>query len=157
MAKSLVELTVEIIQGQTSKKQMTTEEIANALKDTFQALKSLQDSEVSSGIEPDTLETTKVLDPKKSIQKNKVVCLECGKEFRMLSGRHLASHGLDSKTYRKKYGFPARQPLCAKSLSEERSAGAKERGIPENLQKAIAARTKKKTVDAVEGGEGMAE
>ena len=41
MAKSLVELTVEIIQGQTSKKQMTTEEIANALKDTFQALKSL--------------------------------------------------------------------------------------------------------------------
>ena len=73
MAKSLVELTVEIIQGQTSKKQMTTEEIANALKDTFQALKSLQDSEVSSGIEPDTLETTKVLDPKKSIQKNKVV------------------------------------------------------------------------------------
>ena len=152
MAKSLVDLFVEIIQGQTSKKQMTTEEIANALKDTFQALKSLQDSEVSSGIEPDTLETTKVLDPKKSIQKNKVVCLECGKEFRMLSGKHLASHGLDSKTYRKKYGFPARQPLCAKSLSEERSAGAKERGLPENLQKDIAARTKK--VDAVEGGEG---
>ena len=157
MAKSLVELTVEIIQGQTSKKQMTTEEIANALKDTFQALKSLQDSEVSSGIEPDTLETTKVLDPKKSIQKNKVVCLECGQDFKMLSGKHLAAHGLDSKTYRKKYGFPARQPLCAKTLSEERSAGAKERGIPENLQKAIAARTKKKTVDAVEGGEGMVE
>lgn len=117
MAKSLVELTVEIIQGQTSKKQMTTEEIANALKDTFQALKSLQDSEVSSGIEPDTLETNKFIDPKKSIQRNKVVCLECGQEFKMLSGRHLASHGLDSKTYRKKYGFTARQPLCAKSLS----------------------------------------
>ena len=157
MAKSLVELTAEIIQSQTSKKQMSVEEITNALNVTFQALKSLQESEVSCGIEPDTLETTKVLDPKKSIQKNKVVCLECGKEFRMLSGRHLASHGLDSKTYRKKYGFPARQPLCAKSLSEERSAGAKERGIPENLQKAIAARTKKKTVDAVEGGEGRVE
>lgn len=153
MAKSLVELTAEIIQSQTSKKQMSVEEITNALNVTFQALKSLQESEVSCGIEPDTLETNKVLDPKKSIQKNKVVCLECGKEFRMLSGKHLASHGLDSKAYRKKYGFPTRQPLCAKSLSEERSAGAKERGIPENLQKAIAARTKKK-VDAVEGGEG---
>jgi len=64
----------------------------------------------------------------------------------MLSGRHLASHGLDSKTYRKKYGFPARQPLCAKALSEERSAGAKERGLPENLRKAIDARAKKKVV-----------
>jgi len=155
VAKSLVELTVEIIQGQTSKKQMTTEEIANALKDTFQALKSLQDSEVSSGIEPDTLETNKFIDPKKSIQRNKVVCLECGQEFKMLSGRHLASHGLDSKTYRKKYGFTARQPLCAKSLSEVRSAGAKARGIPENLQKAIAARTKK--INTAEGGNGTAE
>ena len=154
MAKSLVELTAEIIQSQTSKKQMSVEEITTALNVTFQALKSLQESEVSCGIEPDKFETTKVLDPKKSIQKNKVVCLECGQDFKMLSGKHLASHGLDSKTYRKKYGFPARQPLCAKSLSEERSAGAKERGIPENLQKAIAARTKKKTVDAVEGGEG---
>ena len=153
MAKSLVELTAEIIQSQTSKKQMSVEEITTALNVTFQALKSLQESEVSCGIEPDKFETTKVLDPKKSIQKNKVVCLECGQDFKMLSGKHLASHGLDSKTYRKKYGFPARQPLCAKSLSEERSAGAKERGIPENLQKAIAARTKKK-VDAVEGGEG---
>ena len=157
MAKSLVELTAEIIQSQTSKKQMSVEEITTALNVTFQALKSLQESEVSCGIEPDKFETTKVLDPKKSIQKNKVVCLECGQDFKMLSGKHLASHGLDSKTYRKKYGFPARQPLCAKSLSEERSAGAKERGIPENLQKAIAARTKKKTVDAVEGGEGMVE
>ena len=153
MAKSLVQLTAEIVQSQTSAKQMTTEEIKTALKDTFQALKSLQDSEVSSGIEPDTLETTKVLDPKKSIQKNKVVCLECGQDFKMLSGKHLASHGLDSKPHRKKYGFPARQPLCAKTLSEKRSAGAKERGIPENLQKAIDARAKKKVVAGGDGGE----
>ena len=156
MAKSLVQLTAEIVQSQTSAKQMTTEEVKTALKDTFQALKSLQAAEITNLVESDSADSAQVLDPKKSIQKNKVVCLECGKEFRMLSGRHLASHGLDSKTYRKKYGFPARQPLCAKTLSEERSAGAKERGIPENLQKAIAARTKKK-VDAVEGGEGTAE
>ena len=155
MAKSLVQLTAEIVQSQTSAKQMTTEEVKTALKDTFQALKSLQAAEVTNPVESDSAESVQVLDPKKSIQRNKVVCLECGREFRMLSGKHLASHGLDSKAYRKKYGFSARQPLCSKALSEERSAGAKERGIPENLRMAIDARTKK-TVDAVEGGEGMA-
>ena len=144
MAKSLVQLTAEIVQSQTSAKQMTTEEVKTALKDTFQALKSLQAADVTNPVEADSAESAKVPDPKRSIQRHRVVCLECGQEFKMLSGKHLASHGLDSKAYRKKYGFPARQPLCAKTLSEKRSAGAKERGIPENLQKAIDARAKKK-------------
>jgi predicted transcriptional regulator len=86
-----------------------------------------------------------VTDPKKSIQKNKIVCIECGQEFKMLSPKHLASHGLDSKSYRKKYDFSARQPLCAKALSERRSLSSKERGLPDNLRKAIDARTKKKS------------
>ena len=145
MSKSLVEMTAEIIQSQIGSKQMTTDEIKAALNDTFQALKALQDAEScgATDMAPEEATTAPLLDPKKSIQKNKVVCLECGQEFKMLSPKHLASHGLDSKSYRKKYGFSARQPLCAKSLSEKRSASGKERGIPENLQKAIIARTKK--------------
>jgi len=146
MSKSLVEMTAEIIQSQIGSKQMTTEEIKAALNCTFQALKALQDTESCGAVEVGTDEPTAApaLDPKKSIQKNKVVCLECGQEFKMLSPKHLASHSLDSKSYRKKYGFSARQPLCAKALSEKRSASGKERGIPENLLKAIVARTKNK-------------
>ena len=146
MSKSLVEMTAEIIQSQIGSKQMTTDEIKAALNDTFQALKALQDTESCGAVEVGTDEPTAApaIDPKKSIQKNKVVCLECGQEFKMLSPKHLASHSLDSKSYRKKYGFSARQPLCAKALSEKRSASGKERGIPENLKKAIVARTGRK-------------
>ena len=142
MSKTLVEMTAEIIQSQIGSKQMTTEEIKTALNDTFQTLKSLQDSETSGVIEagPDVINPT--IDPKKSIQKNKVICLECQQEFKMLSPKHLRSHGLDSKEYRKKYGFSARQPLCAKALSEKRSASGKEIGLPDNLRNAIEARTK---------------
>jgi predicted transcriptional regulator len=142
MSKSLVEMTAELIQSQISGKDMTTDEIKAALNDTYQTLKSLQNAELTGqDIEG---ETKPVMDPKRSIQKNKVVCLECGQEFKMLSPKHLKSHGLNSKEYRKKYGFTARQPLCAKSLSERRSKSGKERGLPDNLRKAIAARTKKK-------------
>jgi len=147
MAKSLTEMTAEIIQSQISSKQMTTDEIKVALNEMFQTLKSLQASEVSgTEIQGQPEEVNPVIDPKKSIQKNKVVCLECGQEFKMLSPKHLKSHGLDSKEYRKKYGFSARQPLCAKALSEKRSQSGKERGLPINLRKAIDARTKKTKV-----------
>ena len=146
MSKTLVEMTAEIIQSQISSKQMSTEEVKSALNETFKALKALQDSEAGGAdvVETETEATPSMIDPKKSIQKNKVICIECGQEFKMLSPKHLRSHGLDSKSYRKKYGFSARQPLCAKALSEKRSASGKERGIPENLQKAIIARTKQK-------------
>ena len=143
MSKTLVEMTAEIIQSQISSKQMTTEEIKAALNDTFQTLKSLQDSE-SAGIEVEAEDTNPVIDPKKSIQKNKIICLECGQEFKMLSPKHLKSHDLNSKEYRKKLGFSARQPLCAKALSEKRSQSGRERGLPDNLRKAIEARTKNK-------------
>jgi len=144
MSKTLVQMTAEIIQSQITSKQMSTDEIKAALNDTFQALKALQDAEAGGVIVAETEEVNPTVDPKKSIQKNKVVCLECGQEFKMLSPKHLASHGLTAKEYRKKYGFSARQPLCTKALSEKRSLSGKERGIPANLRISIDARTKKK-------------
>ena len=144
MSKTLVQMTAEIIQSQITSKQMSTDEIKVALNETLQALKSLQDAEAGGAIETEAEVTTSVIDPKKSIQKNKVICIECGQEFKMLSPKHLKSHGLNSKEYRKKHGLSARQPLCAKALSEKRSQSGKERGLPVNLRKAIDARTKKK-------------
>lgn len=144
MAKTLVEMTQEIVQSQISSKPMTLEEIKAAFNDVFQSLKRLQESEMT-GMEAETTEgnAIQISDPKKSILRNKIICMECGQEFKMLSPKHLASHGLDSKSYRKKYGLSARQPLCSKSLSERRSASGKDRGLPENLRKYLDSRSKK--------------
>lgn len=143
MTKSLVEMTADIVQSQMSSKEMSSEEIKVALNETFQTLKALQEAEIS-GQPIETAESKPVMAPERSIQKNKVVCLECGQAFKMLSPKHLKSHDLTPKEYRKKHGFSMRQPLCAKSLSERRSKSGKKRGLPENLKKAIAARTKKR-------------
>jgi predicted transcriptional regulator len=143
MSKSLVEMTAEIVQSQINSREMTNDEIKAALHDTFMTLKGLQDAE-SSGLPVEQAEAKPSMSPERSIQKNRVICLECGQGFKMLSPKHLKSHELTPKEYRKKYGFSMRQPLCAKSLSERRSKSGKKRGLPENLKKAIAARTKKK-------------
>jgi predicted transcriptional regulator len=150
MGKTLVEMAADIIQSQCNSTSMTMEEIALSLQNTFKTLQGLQSVEVQASQEGmiDTEAKVKsaiALAPEKSLQKNKVVCLECGQEFKMLSPKHLKSHGLTSREYRVKYGFSLRQPLCAKSLSDKRKKAGKERGLPENLRKAIAQRKKRKT------------
>jgi predicted transcriptional regulator len=152
MGKSIVEMAADIVQSQCSTKNMSTEEITFALQSTFKALQVLQSEEVGTGqpvgapqgatpVEEAGLKPA-VTSPEKSIQKNKIICLECGQEFRMLSPKHLRSHGLTGREYREKYGFSLRQPLCARSLSDRRKKAGKERGLPENLKKAIAKRKK---------------
>ncbi|MCF6186627.1 MAG: MucR family transcriptional regulator [Desulfobulbaceae bacterium] len=143
MGKSLVEMAAELVSTQINTTEMNTDEISQALNNTFQTLKNLQDAEVS-GQQVGESQAGPVMDPAKSIQKNKIVCLECGESFKMLSPKHLRSHDLTLKEYRAKYGFTARQPLCARALSEKRSKSGKKRGLPENLRKSIAARSGKK-------------
>ncbi|THB70515.1 MAG: transcriptional regulator [Desulfobulbaceae bacterium] len=147
MAKSLVEMAADIVQAQGSTKDMSLEEMQSALQKTFETLQKLQNIESGEATEVTSTDAPKI-SPQKSILKNKIICLECGQEFKMLSTKHLRSHDLTPREYRVKYGFSLRQPLCAKSLSEKRKKSGKERGIPDALKKAIAARKKKTTTPA---------
>ena len=141
MSKTLTEMAVELATAQASHRTMSAEEMESFLAKTFQTLnnlKNMEEGDVHSTEEP----AGPVLNPKKSILKNKVICLECGREFKILTSKHLQKeHGIDSKEYRKKYGFSARQSLAAKSLSAERSATAKKHKLGEKLQ---ASKKKKK-------------
>jgi predicted transcriptional regulator len=143
MAKSLLEMAADIVKSQCQGTAMSTEDVAAALSNTFNSLQALQtmeaQGEVCDSAEPAAAGVVDVK-PEKSILKNKIVCLECGESFKMLSPKHLRSHGLDGRSYRLKYGLPLRQPLCAKSLSDKRKKAGKARGLPDNLRKAIAER-----------------
>ena len=144
MAKTLVEMAAEIIQAQGSAKDMSIDEMQSALQKTFETLQGLQKLESGEEAEEQSSATVQI-SPQKSILKNKIICLECGEEFKMLSPKHLRSHDLTGREYRVKYGFSLRQPLCAKALSEKRKKSGKARGIPEALKKAIAERKKAST------------
>jgi len=146
MSKTMVETAAEIIQSQCSTNKMTSDEITSSLHVIFRTLQSLQSAEKKAVQITDQTDGADIT-PEESILKNKIICLECGEEFKMLSPKHLKSHDLTGREYREKYGFKLRQPLCAKSLSARRSKSGKERGIPENLQKAIDANRVKKTAE----------
>lgn len=65
-------------------------------------------------------DSVEVIEPKKSIKEKSVICLECGKTFKIIGSRHLAQHGLTPDEYRAKYGFKKGTPLVCKGLQRER-------------------------------------
>ncbi len=148
MSKRLIEIASEIVQTQVSLTPMSSGEIASSLKQVFITLQDLQKAE-TEGTEPvlstegtEGAEETGApkLSPENSILNDKIICLECGAEFKQLTEKHLTVHSMNPKEYRKKYGFTSRTPLAAKSLTRARSKAAKKRGIPENLKKFLEAR-----------------
>ena len=132
MSKSLVEMASEIVAAQASHTPMTPEEISDGVRRIFEVLQGLQ--AVEAGMTNDNdLQGIARLRPQDSIQRNRVICLECNKDFKLLSNRHLALHGLTSRDYKLKYGLPLRQPLSAKSLTQTRRKIAKEKGLGAKL------------------------
>ncbi len=76
----------------------------------------------------------------KSIKRNEIICLECGKGHKMLK-RHLSSgHGLTVEEYRTQWGLARDYPLVAPNYAKQRSELAKKIGLG---RKPAAARSKK--------------
>ncbi len=144
MDKRLLELAVDIVQVQASLNKMSGDEIETTLVIVYNALNKIQQAErEGKALNIEALGAGKTLaetgasvrnDPRSSIQEDKVICMECGVEFRQLTANHLKSHELSPREYKRKWGFPLKQPLAAKNLTKLRSRSAKKRGLPPNLQ-----------------------
>ncbi len=153
MEKKLLELAVEIVQAQASVSKMTGDEIEIALVRVYNALHKMKLAETEDrSILPDDMPGSGKqawagadLDPRSSIQEDRVVCMECRSEFRQLTANHLRTHQLSPREYKKKWGFPLKQPLAARVLTKLRSRSAKKRGLPEKLQIYLDQKRKDKT------------
>jgi len=146
MSKRILELAAGLVQAQALKGPMSTDEIVASLTNVFGALMSLRKSETDGRASNDgtvaeagslrdasAAKSAAKIDPKDSIQDDKVICLECGASMLQLTHKHLDHHGLTLQEYKKKWGFPAKQPLSSRNVSMTRSRMAKKRGLSENL------------------------
>ena len=140
MSSVLVELTSEIVAAHASVNEMTSEQMLSLIQKVHGLLKSLEEGG-SPEVEAKPAVT---LQPKKSIQKDQVICLICGKGgFKTLTRHIKQMHDMKPAQYRKQVGLPAGTALVAKNYSEARRASAIERNLAGNLEKARAARKAK--------------
>ncbi len=113
-----VQEALEIVKAQAGVRNMTEEEIASMVKTLSESIKSVSQGDASQEGVPGKQEPA--VDPKKAIREKSVVCLECGKTFKVLTKRHLAAHDLTPEEYKQKWGYRKNQALIAKGLARDR-------------------------------------
>ena len=107
---------LDVVKAQAGVRNMTEDEITSMVQSVANRLRNVEEQtegEQGAGQQP-------AVDPKKAVREKSVICLECGKSFKILSKRHLATHGLTPQQYKEKWGFKKSQSLVAKSLSRQR-------------------------------------
>lgn len=124
---------LEIVKAQASVRNMTDEEITSMVKRLANGIK-----EISEGVAAADSSQAPAMDPKKAIKEKSVTCLECGKAFKVITKKHLASHGLTPEEYKEKYGFKKNTPLVCKSLQRDRRKKMKDMRLWEKKTKKAA-------------------
>jgi predicted transcriptional regulator len=120
--QSILEMAKDLILAQIQAGRLPTLHVRQALQQTYASLSALKRQEETGAVRGgEGSERTPVpVDWQHSISQHTVTCLECGAPFKQLSYRHLATHGLDRRAYRAKYGIPRTQPLSARATTARR-------------------------------------
>ena len=75
---------------------------------------------------------------RRSVQRDRVVCLECGFLSQMLRRHIRVAHGLEPAEYRVRWKLPVDHPITAPAYSERRSMMAKRIGLGRKSREAVA-------------------
>jgi len=118
-------MTAEVVSAYVENNPVPSSELQKLIADIHGALTRLDGG-------PGAREEEKLVpavNPKRSVQKDYIVCLECGGKFKSLR-RHLsAHHGLEPDEYRARWNLSVDYPMVAPSYAEQRSALAKSMGL----------------------------
>jgi predicted transcriptional regulator len=124
---------IEIVKAQASVRNMNEEEITSMIRALTQNIRGVAEGNVP------VADTEPAVDPKNAIREKSVICCECGKSFKVLTKRHLATHGLTPEEYREKWGYKKGASLVAKSLARDRRKTMQGMKLWEKRKKAIKA------------------
>jgi predicted transcriptional regulator len=118
------ELTAEIVAAYVRRNQITADQLASLISTVHQALADL-DKPAKEAV----VERTPAVSIRRSVQRDFVVCIECGWRGKMVR-RHLGTaHGLTVDAYRARWNLSRDHAMVAPAYSERRSTLALELGL----------------------------
>ncbi|MEM6748684.1 MAG: MucR family transcriptional regulator [Pseudomonadota bacterium] len=117
-------LTTDIVAAFVSNNSVPAEQLQDLLQNTYQTLSGL------SGVPTEEDVPLKPAVPiKKSITDDYLVCLEDGKQLKMLKRYLRTQYNMSPEDYRRKWGLPADYPMVAPNYAKRRSEFAKQIGL----------------------------
>jgi predicted transcriptional regulator len=125
-AKADPQLVAQIVGSYVRHNRIAADQVGDLIAAVGQSLAALGHQTLP---EPEEAARAPAVPIRRSVQRDYVVCLECGYRGKVLR-RHLAiRHGLDPDAYRTRWKLSADHPLVAPGYSERRSALAKQLGL----------------------------
>ena len=124
---------LEIVKAQASARPMTEDEIISMVRSVTNGIAAVSSGQMAPS---DAASAAPAMDPKKAIKEASITCLECGKSFKVITKKHLATHGLTAEEYKAKYGYKKTQALTCKSLARDRRNKMKDMKLWERRTKA---------------------
>jgi len=118
-----LELTTEIVASYVSNNSVAIGDLPSVIHEVYKTLTGLG----TQAAQPERPKPAVAV--KKSVTPDYIVCLEDGKQLKMLK-RHLkTAHNMSPEEYRERWGLPADYPMVAPSYAKHRSALAKKIGL----------------------------
>ena len=120
----LVEMTTRIVSSHVANNEIDKHDLPDLIRRVFETLGDLASPDSSSGTAPILF-----VPVDQSVQPDYLVCLEDGKQLKMLK-RYLKTHfDMTPEEYRLKWGLPADYPMVAPNYSKRRQELAREMGL----------------------------
>ena len=118
-------LVAEIVSSYVAKNSVPVDQVGGLITAIHQTLSVLGSAEPT----PATVPLVPAVPVRRSVQRDYVVCLECGFRAKTLR-RHLRKHhALEVSAYRARWKLPTDHPTTAPAYSERRSTMAKQLGL----------------------------
>jgi Predicted transcriptional regulator len=122
---------IDIVKAQARVREMSADEIEAMVRRLSVSLRGISEGDSSTDESISEVQS----DPRKSVKEKSISCLECGKTFKILTRKHLATHGLDATSYREKWNLKKDTPLVCKGLQRERRKKMKDMRLWEKRRK----------------------
>jgi predicted transcriptional regulator len=123
MDQDILGLTAQIVSAHVAHNEVPADQLPSLIREVHQTLATVG----QAPIEP--TKTKPAVPVKQSAFADHLVCLECGKHFKMLK-RHLTTdHEMTPEQYRARFDLPREYPLVAPDYAKVRSALAKKIGL----------------------------
>jgi predicted transcriptional regulator len=134
--KQIVQSTVDIVKAYVAGNKVPVEKLPRLVNIVLDALSEL-DRSTGKGAGKTSTPAVAI---RKSVNRNRIVCLEDGKKFKSLKGHLRAAHGLTPDEYRAKWGLEDRYPMVAPLYSAWRSQMAVNMGLGRYVRRRSASR-----------------
>ena len=116
MKETLITLTSDIVAAHVSNNSVPLEDLPTLIGNVFNALSGLGNAAPA----PEAAPLKPAVSVRSSVKPDKIVCLDCGMELKMLKRHLMTHHGMTPEDYRARWNLASDYPLVAPNYAEKR-------------------------------------